>query len=201
MEGYIGTILPWAGTFAPRNWAFCAGQIMQIAQNQALYSIIGTYYGGDGRTTFVLPDLRGRAPVGAGQGPGLTDYPLGTKYGTEQTTLNANQMPAHIHNNTLSTAASAITVNVAIPSVSSSPANAITPTNSAILGKTTQATPIYSSATADTTLEPFNATGTVTPQVSITNAPAGAGLPVDNRQPLLALNFIICINGMYPARN
>src|SRR5438067_3503009 len=86
-----------AGNFAPKNWAFCAGQILPIAQNTALFSLIGTTFGGNGQTTFALPDLRGRYPIGAGQGPGLANYDLGQVGGTENITLTIGNMPAHSH--------------------------------------------------------------------------------------------------------
>lgn len=86
-----------AGTFAPRGWAFCDGQLLAVDQNTALFSIVGTTYGGDGRTTFALPDLRGRAPIQAGQGPGLSPSKLGQALGTETVTLTEDQMPAHRH--------------------------------------------------------------------------------------------------------
>ena len=96
-EGFIGEIRMFAGNFAPRTWAFCHGQLLPIAQNSALFSILGTSYGGDGRTTFALPDLRGRAPIGAGNGPGLADYRLGQKGGAETFTLTTQNMPMHAH--------------------------------------------------------------------------------------------------------
>lgn len=96
-----------AGNFAPRGWALCQGQILPINQNQALFSILGTTYGGDGRTSFALPDLRGRAPVAQGQGPGLSDYNLGQKGGSENNTLTLANMPAHNHGVTIPTATTA----------------------------------------------------------------------------------------------
>src|ERR687894_2069634 len=97
MEGYIGQIVLFAGNFAPRGWAFCHGQILSIAQNTALFSILGITYGGNGQTTFALPDLRGRTPVGAGQGPGLTNRILGGSAGAETHTLLVSELPAHTH--------------------------------------------------------------------------------------------------------
>ncbi|MCA9638552.1 MAG: phage tail protein [Myxococcales bacterium] len=97
MEPFLGQIMMFAGNFAPRGWALCDGQLLPISQNQALFSILGTTYGGDGRTTFALPDLRGRAPIHAGHGPGLSDYRLGQKGGAESVTLTVNQMPSHNH--------------------------------------------------------------------------------------------------------
>lgn len=94
---FIGMIVMFGGNFAVRNWAFCNGQLISIAQNTALFSILGTTYGGNGQTTFGLPDLRGRVPIHPGQGPGLSNYSLGQMGGVENVTLIANQMPAHNH--------------------------------------------------------------------------------------------------------
>jgi microcystin-dependent protein len=96
-EPFIGSIILFAGNFAPRGWAFCSGQLLPIAQNTALFSILGTTYGGNGQTTFALPDLRGRAAIHPGQGPGLSNYSLGEAAGVEAVTLLANQMPVHQH--------------------------------------------------------------------------------------------------------
>src|SRR5437879_6406836 len=96
-EPFLGMIIIVPFNFAPRGWAFCAGQIMPIAQNTALFSLLGTAYGGNGETTFALPDLRSRLPIGAGQGPGLSPYALGQVSGTESVTLNVTQMPQHTH--------------------------------------------------------------------------------------------------------
>ena len=96
-EGFIGEIAPFAGNFAPRGWALCDGQLLALSQNGALFSILGTTYGGDGRTTFGLPDLRGRVAIGAGTGPGLTPRPLGQKSGVERVTLTEAKMPGHTH--------------------------------------------------------------------------------------------------------
>src|SRR4026209_391528 len=96
-EPFLGEIVMFAGNFAPRGWALCNGQILSIAQNTALFSILGTTYGGNGQTTFGLPDLRSRVPVGQGQGPGLSPWTLGEQNGFENVTLSATQMPAHNH--------------------------------------------------------------------------------------------------------
>ncbi len=96
-ESYIGEIMLVGFTYAPRNWAFCDGQLLSISSNTALFSLLGTIYGGDGRTTFALPDLRGRQPVHKGQGPGLADYREGQRSGSETVTLTAQQMPSHTH--------------------------------------------------------------------------------------------------------
>src|SRR5687767_4659649 len=114
-EPFIAQITLFAGNFAPRGWAFCQGQILSIAQNTALFSLLGTTYGGDGQTTFALPDLRGRVPVGTGQGPGLSPYQAGQKSGVENTTLLSTQMPAHVHTaNTTVTPASTLAATTAI---------------------------------------------------------------------------------------
>ena len=97
LEPFIGEIAMFAGNFAPRGWALCNGQLLPIAQNTALFSLLGTTYGGDGRTTFALPDLRGRVPIHAGNGPGLSSYRLGSKGGSETKTLTTLNMPAHAH--------------------------------------------------------------------------------------------------------
>lgn len=96
-EPFVGEIRMFAGNFAPRGWAFCDGQLLAVSQNDALFSLLGTIYGGDGRTTFGLPDLRGRLPIHAGQGPGLSERRLGARGGAESVTLSANQLPAHSH--------------------------------------------------------------------------------------------------------
>jgi microcystin-dependent protein len=97
MEGTIGEIRMFAGTFAPRTWAFCSNQLISIAQNTALFSILGTTYGGNGQTTFALPDFRGRVAVGTGTGPGLPNVQLGQMAGTPTVTLLTTNMPAHNH--------------------------------------------------------------------------------------------------------
>src|ERR1700710_1746158 len=97
MEAFLATILLFAGNFAPSGWAFCNGQLLAIAQNQALFSLLGTTYGGNGIQTFGLPDLRGRVPIHFGQGPGLSSYSIGQSGGTENTTLLLNNLPQHNH--------------------------------------------------------------------------------------------------------
>lgn len=162
------------GTFAPQGWATCDGQLLSISQNTALFSLLGTTYGGNGQTTFALPDLRGRVAVHAGQGPGLTPYVLGEQTGTENHTLLVTQMPAHNH-----------VVNADSGSAASTnPTNAL-PGNPGF-GKQPN---YYSSATANATM---NQT-----MVGIT----GGSQPFSVIQPLLCLNFIIALVGIYPSRN
>ena len=177
MEGYIAQIIMFAGNFAPKFWAFCAGQILSISQNTALFSLLGTTYGGNGQTTFGLPDLRGRVPVGTGQGPGLPNVTLGELSGIPATTLTVNQMPAHNH--------TAIT-NVGVSSANTTSEEAA----GNILAN--QAQNFYAPVgTANGSL------GGVTTTVSLN----GGNQPVNIMQPYLGMNYVICLNGIFPSRN
>jgi len=167
MEGMIGEIRLFAGNFAPRAWALCDGQLLSIASNTALFSILGTTYGGDGRSTFGLPDLRGRAPIHAGHGPGLSDHRLGAKGGQEQVTLTVNQLPNHNHPLT----------------VSGDPPSTKHPTEGfAAVGE-------YYDRTGNA-VGPANSIGKT-----------GGNQPVSVVQPFLALNYIICLQGIFPSRS
>lgn len=176
----IAEIRMFAGNFAPRGWAFCQGQILSIAQNTALFSLLGTTYGGNGTTTFALPDLRGRVPVGTGQGPGLPAINLGEMSGSPTHTLISTEMPAHTH-----AAQVTIKTNNGAGS-SSSPGNSF-PAASANRDS------IYSSTTDNSTL---NAGAT---QVTVGNT--GGSQPFSIMQPYLGMNFIIALEGVYPSRN
>ena len=182
MEGTIGEIRMFAGTFAPRNWAFCAGQLLAIAQNTALFSILGTTYGGNGQTTFALPDLRGRVPRGTGQGPGLANVNLGEVSGTETVTLLTTQMPAHTH-----TATGTLAVNQN-PGTSSNPVN-----NYLAGGQDATANPIPSYAGA--------AAGGNLNGLTVTVGTAGGSQPAPILNPYLGMNYIICLFGIFPSRN
>jgi len=175
-DSYLGTIMLFAGNFAPKNWMYCDGQLLRIMDFQALYSLFGNIYGGDGRTTFALPDLRGRVPVHAGTGPGLTTKNLGEKAGWEYITLDQTQMPNHTH--------AAITKLQA-----KEEANVDDPTNNFIAGTGNQ---IFGSS-ADIQLN-SNA-------VEVTLQATGGNQPHYNMQPYLGLNYIICVVGNYPSRN
>jgi microcystin-dependent protein len=168
------------GNFAPRGWATCDGQTLPISQNAALFSILGTTFGGNGTTTFALPDLRGRVPVHPGVGPGLSPYALGQSSGSETVTLLAGQMPAHNH--LIGASNQAGTVN--------DPTNAI----AALINTGSVRTP------ATTAL------GYTTPPQTGTMAAAavsatGGGQPHANIQPYLCVNFIIATQGVFPSRN
>ncbi|MFX0557710.1 phage tail protein [Maribacter sp. CXY002] len=170
MEPYLAQIILFAGNFAPRGWAFCHGQILPISQNQALFSLLGTIYGGDGRTTFALPDLRGRVPIGVGQGPGLPNYREGQKVGSHITILNTNQLPSHNH-------------GVSMPAKEE--ANSDVPNNHFVAGAGFDGF----GTTSDTTMGAL-------PQNNV-----GANQEINNMQPSQALNYIICLQGIFPSRS
>lgn len=178
MEGYISEIRLFAANFAPRNWAYCQGQIMSIAQNTALFSLLGTTYGGNGQTTFGLPDFRSRTAVGTGQGAGLSNCVLGEMEGTETVTLTVNQIPSHNHvaNGTVS------------PGAFSGSGGESNP-----VGQWPASSPDLYSTTASGSMGKSPATLTI--QV------AGSSAPHINVQPYLGMNYIICLYGIFPSRN
>jgi microcystin-dependent protein len=182
MEGYIAEIRLFAGNFAPRGWAFCQGQILSIAQNTALFSLLGTTYGGNGQTTFALPDLRGRVAVGPGQGPGLPSINLGEVAGEPTHTLIITEVPAHNHpvQNTIS----------AYDEGFGGGGDSSVPTNK--VWSSVQSGAPYNS-TSNTTMSP----GAVQTTVGI----AGGSQPHNNMQPYMGMNYIICMEGIYPSRN
>ncbi|SES01253.1 phage tail protein [Pedobacter rhizosphaerae] len=180
MDFYLAQIILFAGNFAQRGFQFCNGQILSIAQNTAVFSLLGTTYGGNGQTTFALPDLRGRAPIGAGQGLGLPNISLGEVSGTPTTTLLITNMP--MHNHTLT--ASSLAGTVGVPS-----ANVLS------------ASPKTGSGPNATTLNTYNAG----PVDSVLNPQSiglsGGSQPFNNMQPYLGINYTICVEGMFPSRN
>lgn len=190
MEGTIGEIRMFAGNFAPRAWAFCAGQLLSIAQNTALFSILGITYGGNGQTTFALPDLRGRCPVGTGQGPGLTNIVLGELSGTENVTLLTSQMPAHNH-----TASATVTGTVNLSCLED--AGSTDTPSGAHMAISPSGAHIYSPNPPDAAMgsSPISATANVTIGIS------GSSQPVPIRNPYLGMNYIICLEGIFPSRN
>lgn len=170
-EPFIGQISLFGFNFAPRGWAFCQGQILSIAQNTALFSLLGTTYGGNGQTTFALPDLRGRFPNGFGQGPGLSNYDLGQVSGTENATLLQANMPQHNH-----------PVNC-----NSEGTTTADPTN-AVPGNT-PAGQVYASAASGATMLPT--------MIGLT----GGNQPFGILNPYLTLNYCIALQGIFPSRN
>lgn len=193
-EAFIGEIRAFGFNFAPRSWAFCDGQLLPISQHTALFSLIGTYYGGDGRVNFQLPDLRGRAPIKFGHGSGLSSYQIGFRGGLEQVTLNQAQMPSHTHT------PNATDFTVTFPA-STADATTNTPGPTVRMGKavaeerTDPAPNIYTSAAADTEFGKFPATG------DLTIDPTGGSQGHENRMPYLAVNYCICLDGIFPPRS
>jgi microcystin-dependent protein len=180
MEGYIGTVTMFAGNFAPKTWAFCQGQIINIASNTALFSILGTTYGGNGTTTFGLPDLRGRSVVSTGQGPGLSMYALGQVTGSPTQTLNSMNMAVHVHPVAITAAPkSATTADAQVPTTATYAPDA-------------GGNPYY---TYDNSAQmaPYN--------LSLTMTPSGGNQPFSIQHPFLGMNYVICLQGIYPARN
>lgn len=179
MDPFVGEIRAVGFNYAPRGWALCDGSLLPIRQYQALFAILSTRFGGDGQTTFALPDLRGRAIVNPGQGPGLSSYAIGAKVGVESVALSLAQTPAHIHG-----FGGTFTVNPTPPS------NATTPTGNYV-GVPSQAQ--YSETPSTDTMAANSVTGTV--------GPAGGSQPHDNHQPYLAMNYVIALQGEFPQRS
>lgn len=183
MDPFIGEIVMFGGNFSPRGWAYCDGQLLSIASNTALFSILGTTYGGDGRTTFALPDLRGRAPIHPGTGPGLSTYRLGQRGGNETTVLNVTNMPSHSH----------IAAGTAKASYSPPSGGATLPNPSGNNFSGATGTNIYSSNPSNVTMAADN--------IAVTVGSTGGSMPFGNMQPYLAVNFIIATVGIFPSRN
>ena len=179
-DPFVAEIKIFAGNFAPRGWAFCNGQLLPIAQNTALFSLIGTIYGGDGRSTTGLPNLQNRAPMHPGHGPGLTPRTLGERSGTDMVTLSTSNMPPHTH--TLSGSTSPASTNA--PGADAASASTLARSVGGNAFDNTAASP--DSSLHETTLEAFGNAGTP-------NAHS-------NMQPFLKLNFIIALVGVYPSR-
>ncbi len=202
-DPFIGEIRMVGFNFAPVGWALCQGQLLSIAQNTALFSLLGTTYGGDGQTTFGLPDLQGRSPVGTGAGPGLAPINPGDRGGQESVTLNVDNMPAHMHA-VPSPGNVSVTGPVAIPATttSSTTDEGAAPATDTVLGPVGQGGRpgvLYSKSQPNTTLAPFNATLQGAVPAGQT-AFAGGNLPVAVRNPYLGLTCIIALQGMYPSR-
>lgn len=197
MDGTMATVMIFAGNFAPRNWEFCQGQLISIAQNSALFALIGTIYGGDGRTTFQLPDLRGRVPIGAGQGNGLSDYRLGARGGQESVALTINEMPSHNHSAQLTeTAPAIISGKIATGNTGRGSSSSNSPDGNYISEipsgfRTGEGTGSLNGLTVNLTQ----------PQYTATIGNTGGNQAHENRQPWLAMNYVICTQGMFPSRS
>ena len=172
-EPFIAEIRIFAGNFAPRSWAFCNGQLLPVAQNTALFSLIGTTYGGDGRTTTALPNLEGRAPMHPGRGPGLTSRRLGQRGGVETVTLTEAQMPNHTHT---------------MRAVGADPGDVTTPTSNTSFARSSGGN-AYS----------LNQPNAIMAEQMLPSA--GGSQAHNNMQPYLTMNFIIALQGLYPSRS
>jgi microcystin-dependent protein len=174
-DQYVGEIRMFAGNFAPVGWAFCNGQILPISQNTALFSLLGTNYGGNGTSTFGLPNLQGMAPMHWGQGPGLTNHEVGETGGEAQVALTIGQLPPHQHPILLTT----------VPDTTGTPSAGVALGPSLTMGSN-PATLLY---------------GAPTDMAMMASQSVGGGQVHDNRQPYLAVSFIIALQGVFPPRS
>jgi len=177
MDPFIGMIIMFGGNFAPRGWALCDGQLLDISQHSALFSILGTTYGGDGRTTFGLPDLRGRLPMHPGNGPGLSSHRLGEKSGRENVTLTERELPSHTH---------ACQVNAR-----NSPGNKANPNNKVWAADDT----------AENTYSNLAGSDAIMRSDAVVAANTGGGQPFPIFNPYQCVNFIIALEGIFPSRS
>jgi microcystin-dependent protein len=180
-DPYMATITNFAGNFAPMSWMFCQGQLLSIAEYNALFALIGTTYGGDGQTTFGLPDFRSRIAIHMGQGQGLSNYQIGQMAGTESVTMVPAQLPAHSHtliSFTPSVVGTTVATGVAVPN------NAVPAAGSSV----------YSTTPDGNTLGASSVSG-------ITPASGSGGVPISIIQPYVSMNFIIAVQGIFPSRN
>jgi len=189
-ESFLATMCVFAGNFAPRGYALAQGQILPISTNTALFSLLGTTYGGDGRTSFALPDTRGRALIGAGRGPGLSNYPLGHRGGVETVTLSVNQMPSHNHS-------ASTTVSGSSTLHASSAGNSDNPANNVLARKPRDS--IYSSSAPDVTMSASAISMALTGNTTVGNT--GGSQAHENRMPYISVNWIITIQGLFPSRS
>lgn len=186
MQGTISTITAWAPDFAPRNWAFCNGSLLPISNYTALFSLIGTTYGGDGRTTVGLPDLESWVAMGAGRGPGLTPRTQGERLGTDSVSLTEAQIPAHSHGVSFDLAA------VSSPATTNVPG----PTKH-LAGAGLAGNPVGAYGPGDGATVLGGLSFSSTPALE----PTGGGQPHENRMPFQVLSYIICLAGIYPSRS
>ncbi|MDQ5929487.1 MAG: hypothetical protein QG594_1266 [Bacteroidota bacterium] len=181
-QPYVGEVRLFAGNFAPNGWFFCDGQLLPISEYDTLFMLIGTTYGGDGQTTFALPDLRGRVPIGMGQGPGLSNRILGEKAGQETITLTTANMPQHNHEGRIV--------------VSNTNATTQTPTTTtAIANSGTLSGRTYSSNLS------YNTGGNNTTLQTVVTQSTGTSVPVKITKPSLGINYIISAFGIFPSPN
>ena len=201
MDTFIGQIIMFAGNFAPRDWAFCDGELLPISQNQSLYSILGTTYGGDGRTTFGLPDFRGRVPIGQGQGNGLTTRRMGEQIGIEDVTLSTAQMPIHSHAAETTISGSSVTAKL---KASSAEGTTNVPLNNYLAKPSNiglQSINMYDSSADIEMASDAIEIDLSAVTANTTTDDTGGNSAHNNIQPSLVMNYIICVNGIYPSRS
>lgn len=206
-EPYIGQIMQVGFSFAPRGWMTCQGQILSVAQNTALFSLLGTVYGGNGQSTFGLPDARGRGFIGSGQGPGLQPYSQGQIGGTENTVLTSAQMPMHTHAATFTPGAGSFTGQLEAKSGVPQSQLSDTPTAGCFLANTADpevsGTPlIYAPATSAGTavnLGGVSVAGSVSGNVAV--GISGGSQPLSILSPYLCVTTVIAVEGIFPSRN
>ena len=189
MQPHVGEIILVGFNFAPVGWAFCNGQLLAISEFETLFNLIGTTYGGDGQTTFAVPDLRGRAPIAIGQGPGLSNRILGESGGNETVTLLATQMPQHAH----SIDTSGLT---ATARCKNGPGNQRTPIGNVPAIEASAVTATYSNAAPNADMNP----GALVVGGNMTAATTGGNQPHSNLQPYLTLNYCISLFGIFPSQ-
>lgn len=181
-EPYVGEIRLFAGNFAPERWAFCDGSLLPISENEALFALIGTTYGGDGQSTFALPNFRGRVPIGAGQGAGLSNRMLGENVGQESITLTTANMPSHSH--TARLVVNNTNASTSVPNAISSIA-----TSGSFSGRTFLPNLSYNSNVPDILIQ------------TVTTSAVGNSIPISISRPRLGLNYIIALSGIFPSPN
>ena len=205
-EGYLAEIRGFAGNFAPKNWAYCAGQVLTITSNQALFSLIGAIYGGNGQTTFALPDLRGRVPVSHGQSTTGYNYQLGQAGGAESVTLAKTQMPLHTH--LAATAGGNATVYggiTALMKVNDDESEGKNPSGQFL--SVSSSPDIYAGSDTGVTLNSgaisvdISQLSVEVSGISVQINNAGGSTPVSLMQPYAVINWIICTSGLYPQRS
>ncbi len=202
MEPYIGQIQAFGFNFPPRGWSTCSGQLVGISQNTALFSLLGTIYGGNGQTTFGLPDLRGRSAISFGQGPGLSLYDIGQASGTESTTLTSLNMPIHTHAAVATPVASTVQITATLQANSAAGSNALPAAGNYLAGLSGKTGFYATSAGTTVDLAGITATGSVNGGApAITVNAAGGSQPFSILTPYLALNFCIALTGVFPSRN
>lgn len=200
-EPYLGTLTTFGGTFTIENWAMCFGQIQAISENTALFSLLGAQYGGDARTTFGLPDLRGRSPVGQGQMPGGHDYTQGFKMGREFVTMTLAQMPSHNHQAVFTPSGGGGSAKGRLQ-VATNDANTKVPDESTYLAANSSSgyfKPGFQQATL-TEIQGLTVAGGGGTSGTVTVGDTGNSVPINIINPVMPLNWLIAMQGIYPSR-